>query len=52
MRLGEYGRIERDITAAGNGTIYHRWKYGRRLLCDTEITTPDGNFRHGMPSRN
>jgi hypothetical protein len=46
MRLGEYGRIERDITAAGNGTIYHRWKYGRRLLCDTEITTPVGNFRH------
>ena len=46
MRLGEYGRIERDITAAGNGTIWHRWKYGRRLLCDTEITTPNGYFRH------
>lgn len=46
MRLGEYGRIERDISAAGNGTIWHRWKYGRRLLCDTEITTPNGNFRH------
>lgn len=48
MRLGEYGRIEREITAAGNGTIYHRWKYGRRLLCDTQITTPNGNFRHGV----
>jgi len=48
MRLGEYGRIERDITTAGNGTIYHRWKYGRRLLCDREITTPSGNFRHGV----
>lgn len=47
MRLGEYGRIEREISAAGNGTIWHRWKYGRRLLCDTEITTPAGNFRHG-----
>lgn len=48
MRFGEYGRIERDITAAGNGTIWHRWKYGRRLLCDVEITTPNGNFRHGV----
>lgn len=48
MRLGEYGRIEREISAAENGTIYHRWKYGRRMACDTEITTPNGNFRHGV----
>jgi hypothetical protein len=48
MRLGEYGRIEREISAAGNGTIYHRWRYGRRMLCDTEVTTPNGNFRHGV----
>lgn len=48
MRLGEYGRIERDISAAENGTIWHRWRYGRRLMCDMEITTPNGNFRHGV----
>ena len=48
MRFGEYGRIEREISASGNGTIWHRWRYGRRLLCDTEITTPAGNFRHGV----
>lgn len=47
MRFGEYGRIERDISAAEGGTIWHRWRYGRRLVCDTEITTPNGNFRHG-----
>lgn len=46
MRLGEYGRIEREITTAGNGTIWHRWRYGRRLLCDAEMTTPAGNFKH------
>jgi hypothetical protein len=51
MRLGEYGRIEREISAAGNGTIYHRWRYGRRLMCDAEITTPNGNFRHGAMAK-
>jgi hypothetical protein len=48
MRFGEYGRIERAISASDNGTIYDRWRYGRRMLCDSEITTPNGNFRHGM----
>lgn len=48
MRLGEYGRIERDISASESGTLYHRWRFGRRMLCDTEITTPSGNFRHGV----
>lgn len=48
MRLGEYGRIEREISASGNGTIWHRWRYGRRMLCDLEITTPNGYFRHGV----
>lgn len=46
MRLGEYGRIEREISASGNGTIWHRWRYGRRMACDTDITTPNGRFRH------
>jgi hypothetical protein len=48
MRLGEYGRIERAISAAGHGTIYERWRYGRRLLCDDQMTTPRGYFRHGV----
>lgn len=47
MRFGEYGRIEREISASDSGTVYGRWKYGRRMLCDAEITTPNGNFRHG-----
>lgn len=48
MRLGEYGRIERAISAADNGTIFERWRYGRRLVCDRQTTTPAGNFRHGV----
>lgn len=51
MRFGEYGRIEREISASDNGTIYGRWKYGRRMLCDSEITTPNGNFRHGVMAK-
>lgn len=48
MRLGEYGRIEREISASDHGTIHQRWRYGRRLLCDAEMTTPAGNFKHGV----
>ena len=47
MRLGEYGRLERAISASDHGTIYERWRYGRRLLCDAQMTTPAGNFKHG-----
>lgn len=48
MRFAEYGRIERSISASDHGTIYERWRYGRRLLCDNEKTTPAGNFKHGV----
>jgi hypothetical protein len=48
MRLAEYGRVERAISAADNGGIFERWRYARRLLCDSEKTTPKGNFRHGV----
>jgi hypothetical protein len=48
MRFAEYGRIERSISASDNGTIYERWRYGRRLLCDAQMTTPAGNFKHGV----
>jgi hypothetical protein len=48
MRFAEYGKIERAISAADGGTAFQRWRYGRRLLCDSQTTTPNGNFRHGM----
>lgn len=48
MRFAEYGRIERAISASDHGTIYERWRYGRRLLCDAQMTTPKGNFKHGV----
>lgn len=51
MRFGELARIEREISASDNGTIYGRWRYGRRMLCDSEITTPNGNFRHGVMAK-
>lgn len=47
MRFAEYGRIERAISASDGGGVFERWRYGRRLLCDLEVTTPAGNFRHG-----
>lgn len=48
MRFGELARIEREVSAADGSTIYARWRYGRRLLCDVEMTTPAGNFKHGV----
>jgi hypothetical protein len=48
MRFAEYGRIERAISASDGGGIFERWRYGRRLLCEDEKTTPRGYFRHGV----
>jgi hypothetical protein len=48
MRFAEYGRIERAISAADGSTIVERWRYGRRVLCDAKMTTPAGNFKHGV----
>lgn len=43
-----YGRYERVIAAADTGSIRQRWEYGRRLLCDPQATTPEGNLRNGV----
>lgn len=48
MRFAEYGRDERAISAADNSTSMERWRYGRRLACDAQMTTPAGNFKHGV----
>lgn len=42
-----YRRIEKAIAAADAGTVWERWLYGRRLLCDPSATTPDGELRPG-----
>lgn len=47
MTASPYRRIEKAIAAADAGTVYERWLYGRRLLCDPSATTPDGELRPG-----
>lgn len=42
-----YRRIEKAIAAADAGTVWERWLYGRRLLCDPSATTPAGELRPG-----
>lgn len=48
MKYERYRRIEQAIAASDSGGIWERWRYGRRLLCDAEATTPAGNLQHGM----
>jgi hypothetical protein len=47
MSASPYRRIEKAIAAADAGTVWSRWEYGRRLLCDPSATTPDGQLRPG-----
>jgi hypothetical protein len=47
MSASPYRSLERQIAANDAGTIYRRWEYGRRLLCDPSATTPDGKLRPG-----
>lgn len=42
-----YRRIEKAIAAADAGSVWERWTYGRRLLCDPSATTPAGELRPG-----
>lgn len=51
MRTERYKRIENAIAASDSGGIWERWRYGRRLLCDAEATTPNGNLQHGVKDR-
>lgn len=47
MRYERYRRIDKAIKASDNGGVWERWRYGRRLLCDSAITTPRGYLQHG-----
>ncbi len=47
MRYERYKRIDNAIKASDSGGIWERWRYGRRLLCDSAMTTPRGNLQHG-----
>jgi hypothetical protein len=42
-----YRRIEKAIAAADAGTVWERWLYGRRLLCDPSATDSNGDLRAG-----
>lgn len=42
-----YRQTEKAIAAADHATIWQRWDYARRLLCDPSATTPDGILRPG-----
>jgi len=41
-----YRRIEKAIAAADAGSVWERWLYGRRLLCDPSATD-NGSLRPG-----
>lgn len=45
MRYERYKRIDNAIKASDSGGIWERWRFGRRLLCDSDATTPAGNLR-------
>jgi hypothetical protein len=47
VTFSSYRSLERQIAAADAGTIYQRWEYGRRLVCDSSATTPAGDLRPG-----
>lgn len=47
MRYERYKRIDNAIKASDSGGIWERWRYGRRLVCDDQMTTPKGNLRDG-----
>lgn len=47
MRYERYKRIESAVAASDSGGIWERWRFGRRLLCDDEATTPAQHLQHG-----
>ncbi len=48
VRYERYKRIENAVAASDSGGIFERWRFGRRLLCDSDASTPNGNLRHGV----
>lgn len=52
LKVAQYLRAERDITAAEAGGIRARWLYGLRLLRDEQAMSPGGGgLRHGVAAR-
>jgi hypothetical protein len=51
MKLERYRRLEKRIASADGDSIRERWVYGRRLLCDAEAVTPQGNLQHGIAAK-
>src|SRR5258707_10860199 len=47
MRYERYKRIDNAIKASDSGGIWERWRYGRRLVCESEMTTARGYLQHG-----
>jgi hypothetical protein len=47
MRYERYKRIDNAIKASDSGGIWERWRYGRRLVCDSGMATPRGYLQHG-----
>jgi hypothetical protein len=47
VSASSYRSLERQIAASDAGTLWGRWVYGRRLLCDPSATGRDGSLRPG-----
>jgi hypothetical protein len=47
MYYRPYDRIEQRILNADTGSSYYRWKWGRLVLCDPDLTK-NGRLRHGV----
>lgn len=46
-RYTRYLKLEKHIAASDTGGILERWRYGRTLLTDPKMTTPNGNLKDG-----
>jgi hypothetical protein len=51
VKLRQYLKEERAIALADQSGIMERWRYGRLLLTDPEMTTPGGNLKDGVIER-
>lgn len=47
MHYRPYDRIEQRILNADTGSCYYRWKWGRLVLCDPDLTHPNGRLLGG-----
>lgn len=52
MRYAQYLKAEGHINAADSGSIFERWRYGRRLLSDdAAMTASRKSLKHGVLDR-